>query len=51
MKYESNIDLCTYKKSEYGMYPETGTPTFGQRFFSQDQGVGTGKYESTGEKA
>ena len=33
MKYESNINLCTYKKSEYGMYPETGTPAFGQRFF------------------
>lgn len=31
------------------MCPEAGTPAFRQRFFSQDQRVGTGKYESTGE--
>lgn len=33
MEYEGNIDLCTYKKSEYGMCPEAGTPAFRQRFF------------------
>ena len=47
--YEINIHICTYKKSEYGMCSEAGTPAFRQRFFSQDQRVGTGKYESTGE--
>ena len=32
-KYESNIDLCTYKKSEYGMYPEIGASASGRDFF------------------
>ena len=45
--YEINIHICTYEKSEYRFSVKTGTSVIRKRLFSENAGMGTGKYEST----
>ena len=45
-RYESNLYLHDYPKSEYGIPSKAGTTAFGAGCISENMGMGAGQHES-----